>query len=223
MSLAITGWKFPSLVLRSQRGHLELSLIWGPFNSDLKIDECPIFDRTKPLSHAIMISIRITVLFSFPLSISPTNSLRPKLCHMSDFGSPWVVVYWLHSSSFCPNCYIPQLNYVNFFLIYNLIDTFLCLTLIVITRVEVYLKNNVRLAVKSGEEIIFVRFAIFSVERFFHRIHRSSCKKGTAVSGFEPLTSWMSPISDSTAPCLTYFNNISCQFKTSGEISVEYL
>ena len=40
---------------------------------------------------------------------------------------------------------------------------------------------------------------------------------------FEPLTFRMPTISYSTAPSVTYFNNISCEFKISVEISGEYL
>ena len=106
-------------------------------------------------------------------------------------------------------------------------------------RVEVLSKNNVRLAVNSGEKnfftakrphllalnavkaVNFVRFSLnLAVKFFFHRI---SYKKETAVQRFEPLTYPMSPTSYSTAPSVAYFNNISCEFKTSVEFSGEYL
>ena len=75
------------------------------------------------------------------------------------------------------------------------------------TRVEVLTKNNVRLAVNSGEKKTFftakrphllalnalkaVNFCKscveFCGEIFFHRIHRISYKNETSVQGFEPL------------------------------------
>ena len=67
-------------------------------------------------------------------------------------------------------------------------------------RVEVWPKNNVRLAVNSGEKKIFFhrkapasfsvecsKFLWFSaVKIFFHRIQRNSYKKETAVQWCEP-------------------------------------
>ena len=44
-------------------------------------------------------------------------------------------------------------------------------------------------------------------------------KKESAVYGFEPLTNCMSTTSYCTAASVTYFNVISCKFKTSVEIS----
>ena len=49
---------------------------------------------------------------------------------------------------------------------------------------------------------------------FFHRIHWISYKKETAVHVFEPLISCMSTASYSTAPSVTYFIDISCEFKS---------
>ena len=109
------------------------------------------------------------------------------------------------------------------------------------SRVEVLSKNNLRLAVNScgrnfftGKRPLlfalnavkamnFVRFAVFSGIKFFHRIHRTSYKKAIALPGFEPLTSCMSPTSYSTAPSGTYFNDFSCEFKISVELSGENL
>ena len=75
------------------------------------------------------------------------------------------------------------------------------------TRVEVLSKNNVRLAVNSGEKNFFHRKApssfsfecgesaeflkdlrFLAVKKFFHRIHQISYKRETVVQGFEPLT-----------------------------------
>ena len=44
-------------------------------------------------------------------------------------------------------------------------------------------------------------------------------KKEATGHGFEPLTSWKSKISFSTAPSVTYCNYISCEFNISVEIS----
>ena len=70
------------------------------------------------------------------------------------------------------------------------------------TRVKVWSKYNVRLAVNSGEKNFFhhkapaslsvecgelLRFLV--VKKTFHRIHRISSKKETAVQWFAPLTS----------------------------------
>ena len=96
-------------------------------------------------------------------------------------------------------------------------------------RVEVLSKNNVRLAVISGEKIFFHRKppASFSVEcgksgeflqdlrllavkTFFTAFRGVLTKKERPVHGFEPLTSCMSQTSYSTAPFVTYFNDTSC-------------
>ena len=58
---------------------------------------------------------------------------------------------------------------------------------------------------------------IFAV--FFRRIHRISNKKETMVHGLASLTSCMSTTSDSSAPSVTYFSDISCEYKISDEIS----
>ena len=95
-------------------------------------------------------------------------------------------------------------------------------------------KNNVRLAVNSAETKTFftakrphllalnalkaVNFCKNCVE-FCGENHRISYKTETAVHGFVPLTSCMSPISYSTSPSFTYFTNVSCEFKISVEFS----
>ena len=106
------------------------------------------------------------------------------------------------------------------------------------TRVEVWSTNNARLAVNSGEKIFStakhphflalnamkaVRFEVFSGEIFFHRINRISYKKETGLHGFEPLNSCLSTNSFSTAPSVTYFSEISIEFKISCEIGWKYL
>ena len=96
------------------------------------------------------------------------------------------------------------------------------------TRVEFGQKNNVRLAVNSGEKNLFLRKApasssvecgeflrFLAVKIFFHLIHRISYKKETAVQGFEPLTSCISTTSFSTAPSVTHFYDIFCEYKIS--------
>ena len=54
-------------------------------------------------------------------------------------------------------------------------------------------------------------------------MHRISYKNETAVHEFEHLTSSKSSLSNSAAPTVTYFNDISCEFKMSVENSDEYL
>ena len=76
-----------------------------------------------------------------------------------------------------------------------------------ISPVEVWSKNNVRLAVNCAETkhfftakrsvilalnaVNFVRFAVFIGEFFFTALHRISYKKETDVHGFEPLIPFM--------------------------------
>ena len=94
-------------------------------------------------------------------------------------------------------------------------------------------KNNVRLALNSDEKNFFhcKAPASFSVEcgqflrflamkNFFHRIHRNSYKKEISLHGFKSLIYCISTTSQSTAASVTSFNNISCEFKISGEINV---
>ena len=100
------------------------------------------------------------------------------------------------------------------------------------SRVEFWSKNDVRLAVNSGEKN-FVRgkapassivecgelLRFLAVKNFFHRIHRISYKKETFLHGFEPLTSCLAITSASTAPSVKNDNDISCELKISVEIS----
>ena len=111
-------------------------------------------------------------------------------------------------------------------------------------RGEVLSKNNVRLEVNSGEKKTFftakrrnflalnavkaVNFckicAEFSGEKFFLTAFTGFLtKKETAVQRFEPLIYRMSPTLYSTAPSVTFFSNISCEFKISVEFSGENL
>ena len=63
-------------------------------------------------------------------------------------------------------------------------------------------------------------FAELSGEIFFHGIHWISYKKKeTFIHGSEPLTFCMSTTSGFTAPFATYFNDVSCEFEMSVEIS----
>ena len=105
------------------------------------------------------------------------------------------------------------------------------------TRVEVLSKNNVRLAVNSGEKNFFHRKApsSFSFEcgesgeflkdsrflavKFFlpHSpdfLHKRNCRTGVRT------THWMSPTTYS--PSVTCVNGISCEFKIRVEISDIY-
>ena len=63
---------------------------------------------------------------------------------------------------------------------------------------------------------IFVRLAVFSGENLFSPQSPDFLQIETAVNGYEPLVPCMSTTSYSTAPSVTYFTDISCEFMISG-------
>ena len=125
-----------------------------------------------------------------------------------------------------------RINYIYIYIyIYICVCVCVCVSVCVCARVEVWSKNDVRLAVDSGEKKFhhkapesfkvecgeFLRF--LAVKNFFHRIHRISYKKETAVHVFEPLPYCRATTSYSTAPFVTHATYISCEFKISVEIN----